>query len=105
MKKTAGGLLLAGVLLAGCGGNDAATEEMDAKFRRLDYRVSAMKTLTAGSTTNLEAMTQKYIALVHDYQDLLGAAEAQRRLVAKGDELVGYCLPYQKMFYDAARKY
>jgi hypothetical protein len=106
MRKTAGALLLAAVFLAGCGDkNAAAKKEMDSKFRRLDYRVSAMETLNAGSTTNLESMTQKYIALVHDYDDLLGPAEAQRRLVAEGDELGGYCMPCRKTFYDEARKY
>jgi outer membrane murein-binding lipoprotein Lpp len=104
MMKTAGGVLLAVLLLAGCGEN-GARKQMDAKFRRLDYRVSAMETLNAGSTTNLEAATQKYIALVNEYADELGPGEARRRLVAKGDELVAYCLPCQKMFYDAARKY
>jgi hypothetical protein len=104
MMRTAGGLLLAIIFLAGCGDNGAARKEMNRKFLRLDYKVSAMETLNAGSTTNLEAATQEYIALV-DYADELGAGEAQRRLVAKGDELVGYCLPCQKMFYDAARKY
>jgi hypothetical protein len=105
MVKTVGGLLLVAVFLAGCGDNDAAKKEMDAKFRRLDYRVSAMETLNAGSTTNLEAMTQTYIALVHDYADELGADEARQRLVAKGDELGGYCLPCRETLYDAARKY
>jgi hypothetical protein len=106
MMKTAGGLLLAVVFLAGCGDNGAAArKEMNAKFRRLDYKVSAMETLNAGSTTNLEAATQEYIALVHDYADELGAGEAQRRLVAKGDELGGYCLPCRATLYDEARKY
>jgi hypothetical protein len=104
MWKAASVVLLTVVFLASCGEN-GARKEMDAKFRRLDYRVSAMETLNAGSTTNLEAATQKYIALVHEYADELGPGEARRRLVAKGDELVAYCLPCQKMFYDAARKY
>jgi len=105
MMKTAGGLLLAAVFLAGCGDNGAARKEMDAKFRRLDYRVSAMETLNAGSTTNLEDATQEYIALVHHYEDELGAAEAQQRLVAKGDELGGYCLPCRATLDAEARKY
>jgi predicted component of type VI protein secretion system len=105
MMKSAGGLLLAAVLLAGCGDNGAAKKEMNAKFRRLDYRVSAMETLNAGSTTNLETATQEHIALVHEYADELGADEARQRLVAKGDELGGYCLPCRATLYDEARKY
>ena len=103
--KTAGGLLLAAVFLAGCGDNGAARKEMNAKFRQLDYKVSAMETLNAGSTTNLEDATQEYIALVHDYKDELGAAEARQRLVAKADELGGYCLPCRATLYAEARKY
>jgi hypothetical protein len=105
MKKTAGGLLLAAVLLAGCGDNGAAKKEMEGKFRRLDTRVAGMETLNAGSTTNLETVTHEYVALVHQYKDELGAAEARQRLVAKGDELGGYCLPCRKTLYEAARKY
>ena len=105
MMKTAGGLLLVAVFLAGCGDDGAARKEMNAKFQRLDYRVSAMETLNAGSTTNLEAVTQEYIALFRQYADELGADETRQRLVAKGDELGGYCLPCRATLYDEARKY
>src|SRR5262245_17484483 len=106
MMKKAGGLLLAIVLLAGCGDNGAAKKKMDAAFLRLDTQVAGMETVNAPFTAaNLEQATQRYIALVRKYEHLLGAREAQRRLVAKGDELGAYCFLCRKMLYDAARKY
>jgi hypothetical protein len=108
MKKAAGGLLLVAVFLAGCGGNGvngALKKEMEARFLVLDTNIAGMETINAPSTTNLQKATQQYIALVHQYQDELGPAEAQRRLVRKGDEVAAYCFTCQKMFYDAARKY
>jgi len=107
MTKTAGALLLAAVFLAGCGDNGVVSgpvnKEMDAKFVVLDTNIKTMETLR--STTNLETVTQQYIALVGQYADELGRAEAQRRLVRKGDEIGAYCPPCKSMFYDAARRY
>jgi hypothetical protein len=103
---TAGVLLLAAVL-AGCGGDDdaAAEKAMDIKFQQIDYKIATMETLAAPYTDNLEAATQQYIALVHDYDDELGPKEAQRRLVEKGDELGPYCLPCKTTLYQEAGKY
>lgn len=107
MKKTAGALLLAAVFLAGCGDggvvNGTVNREMDAKFVVLDTNIATMETLR--NTASLEAVTQQYIALVHEYADQLGSAEAQRRLTQKGDEIGAYCLPCKNMFDDAARGY
>ena len=107
MKKATGALVLAAVFLGGCGGsgavNGALTKEMDAKFVVLDTNIATMETL--GSMPKLETATQQYIALVHDYADELGPAEARRRLTRKGDEIGAYCQPCKNMFYDAARRY
>src|SRR5215471_2440955 len=107
MTKTAGALVLAAVFLAGCGDHGVVSgplnQEMDAKFVVLDTNIKTAETLR--NTTNLETVTQQYIALVGQYADELGRAEAQRRLVQKGDEIGVYCLPCKNMFYDAARKY
>ena len=105
MRKTTGCVLLAAVFLAGCGDKGAARKEMDAKFRRLDVRVAGMETINAPFTTNLETATQEYVALVREYADELGPAEARQRLVAKGDEVGAYCFSCRKTLYDEARKY
>ena len=78
---------------------------MDTKFEQIDYKIATMETLAAPYTDNLEAVTQQYIALVHDYDDELGPKEAQRRLVEKGDELGPYCLPCKTTLYQEAGKY
>jgi hypothetical protein len=99
-------LLLAAAFLAGCGGDeDAEGKAMDIKFEQIDYKIATMETLAAPYTDNLEAATQQYISLVHDYDDELGPREAQRRLVAKGDELGPYCLPCKTTLYQEAGKY
>ena len=107
MNKTAGALVLAAVFLAGCGDNGVVSgplnQEMDAKFVVLDTNIKTMEGLR--NTTSLETVTQQYIALVDEYADELGHAEAQRRLTQKGDEIGAYCLPCKNMFYDAARRY
>ena len=98
--------LFAAVLLAGCGGNDdAAKRAMQLKFQRIDYRMASMETSAAPFSTKLQQATQQYIALVHDYDDELGAREASRRLVEKGDEVGPYCLPCKTTLYEEAGKY
>jgi len=98
--------LSAVVLLAGCGGNDdAAKRAMQLKFQQIDYKMASMETSAAPFSTNLQEATQQYIALVHDYDDELGAKEAQRRLVEKGDEMGPYCLPCKTTLYAEALKY
>ena len=98
--------LFAVVLLAGCGGDDdAAKRAMQLKFQQIDYKMVSMETSAAPFTTNLQDATQEYIALVHDYDDELGAKEAQRRLVEKGDEMGPYCLPCKTTLYEEANKY
>ena len=49
-------------------------------------------------------LTQKYIALVHRYEDQLGKDEAKQRLIDMGDELDSYCLPCTGVLYIEARK-
>ena len=96
-------LLLAALLLAGCGTDDDAT--METKFQQMDYKIASMETLAAPYTDNLEAATRQYIKLVHTYEDELGPKEAQRRLVEKGDELGPYCLDCKTTLYAEAGKY
>ena len=99
-------LLLAAGLLAGCSvDRDSDSTSMDGKFQQIDYEIATYETNAAPSTDNLEKMTDRYIALVHDYDDELGPEEAQRRLVEKGDELGPYCLPCKTMLYAEAGKY
>ena len=99
-------LLLAAVLLAGCGDDDGAAEKsMDVKFEQIDYKIATMETLSAPYSDHLEAATEQYIALVHSYDDELGPKEAQRRMVEKGDELGPYCLPCKTTLYQEAGKY
>ena len=102
-----GVLLLAAVLLAGCGGDDdaAARKAMDIKFKQIDYRIATMETLNATFTDNLQTATRQYIALVHDYDDLIGPDEAKRLLVEKGDELGPYCFSCRTTLYEEAGKY
>lgn len=78
---------------------------MQLKFQRLDYKMASMETSAAPFSTNLQTATQQYIDLVHDYDDELGAKEAQRRLVEKGDEMGPYCLPCKTTLYEEAGKY
>jgi len=96
-------LLLAAFLLAGCGTDDDAT--METKFQEMDFKIASMETLNSSYTNNLEIATGQYIALVHKYDDELGAKEAHRRLVEKGDELGPYCLQCKTTLYAEAGKY
>lgn len=99
-------LLLAVLLVAGCGSNrSGAQKQMDAKFDSIDYSMANLETLTAGYGPNLRQATQRYIVLVRQYADLLGPDEARHRLNAKGDEVGPYCLACAASLYDEAKRY
>ena len=98
------GLLLVVLLLAGCGTGD--TTAMDQKFDRLDFKMSTLETVNSQyNQQHFAQLTQKYIALVHQYADQLGKDEAKRRLIEMGDELNSYCLPCTGVLYIEARKF
>jgi hypothetical protein len=102
-----GVLLLAALLLVGCGGNRSATEKaMDAKFRSIDYQMSTLETITSPyNIQHFAKMTEQYIALVREYAHELGRPEARRRLEEKAYELGSYCLPCVGTLDDEAKKY
>jgi uncharacterized lipoprotein len=102
--RRVGALFLMAILLAGCG-QQSDERAMNHKFQKLDYTMSIFETLAAPYDTHLQKATQEYIALVHEYSDRLGPAEARRRLVEKGDEVEPYCLPCKATLYDEARRY
>ena len=99
--------LLAVVLLVGCGGGNgsSADKEMNAKFQKLDFEIATIESLNTAYGTQMEDATKRYIALVRQYKDQLGADEAARRLVEKGDEIGPYCLVCKSTLYDEAKKY
>jgi hypothetical protein len=101
--KTAGVPLIAAVLLAGCG-QSGSTKAMNAKFEKLDYE---MATIEEGETPyeHLARLTRRYIGLVREYDDQLGADEAERRLAEKAAELAPYCLPCTATLDDERKKY
>jgi len=104
MKRVVAGLLLVVFLLAGCGQKD--TTAMNHKFERLDFQISTMETInSAYNQQHFANLTQKYIALVHEYADTLGNDEAKRRLIELGDELNTYCLPCTGVLYVEAKKF
>ena len=79
---------------------------MDTKFERIDYEIASLETVNSSyNIGNFARETQKYIALVREYADQLGPAEARRRLKEKGDELSAYCLPCVATLESAAMKY
>ncbi|HET7807415.1 MAG TPA: hypothetical protein VFK71_02890 [Gaiellaceae bacterium] len=99
-------LLLAVLLVAGCGSNrSAAQKQMDARFDSIDYSMANLETLTAAYGPNLRQATQRYIGLVRQYAHLLGANEARKRLTEKGDEVGPYCLSCAASLYDEAKRY
>jgi hypothetical protein len=101
--KLAGVVLLAALLLVGCG-QSGSSKAMDAKFAKLDYE---MATIEEGKTPqgHLERLTQKYIRLVHEYEDQLGTDEVRRRLAEKASELAPYCLTCTSTLDEERKKY
>jgi hypothetical protein len=105
MRRGAGALLIA-ILLTGCGNQSASKKSMNAKFDALDYTMVTEYETAATPYNNLLAKaTQRYVALVREYADLLGPDEAKRRLVEKGDEVGPFCPPCAATLYDEAKKY
>ena len=103
---TVGVLLLAAFLVAGCGGNgSAARNAMDVKFDQIDYEMGNMENLNSAFSSELAKATQRYIALIREYADMLGPAEVKRRLTQKEDEVAPYCLPCTAPLADEAKKY
>jgi PBP1b-binding outer membrane lipoprotein LpoB len=97
------GLLLVVLLLTGCGQGDSTA--MNHKFEQLDFKLASLETINSQfNQQHFARLTQKYIALVHQYQDELGRDEAKRRLIQLGDELNSYCLPCTGVLYIEARK-
>jgi hypothetical protein len=93
--KRACGLLLAVIVLAGCGGDEptAAEKRMQLRFDRVDYLMGNVEISAPPYQQNLQRLTQRYIALIHEYDDELGSAEVKKRLEDKALELDDYCLP------------
>jgi hypothetical protein len=99
-KAIVGVLLPAALLLAGCDNRSAV------KFEKLDFEISTLETAT--STYNLphfEQATARYIGLVRHYKDLLGRAEAKRRLQSEADSVGDYCLPCAGALTGEASRY
>jgi hypothetical protein len=97
-------VLVAALLAGGCG--TGGTGAMDEKFQKIDFEFSTLETVnSAYNSRQFARETQKYIALVREYADQLGADEARRRLREKGDELSGYCLPCTATLTSEATKY
>jgi uridine kinase len=100
-------VLLAAVLLGGCGDNQSADERaMNHKFEKIDYQISRLETVTSQyNTPHFEAAAHQYIALVRQYKDVLGPEEAKHRLNDLADRVSGYCLPCAGELSDAAKQY
>jgi hypothetical protein len=104
-RMLVGVLLLAALLVGGCG-DTGPTKAMDAKFQKIDYEMASLETVnSAYNDREFATETRKYIALVREYADQLGRAEARRRLLQKGDELSSYCLPCVATLESEATKY
>jgi len=98
-------VLLAVPLLAGCGTKSGDPKAMETKFEQLDFKLANLETINSQyNQQHFAELTQKYIALVHRYEDELGKKEAKRRLVELGDELDAFCLPCTGVLYIEARK-
>jgi uncharacterized protein HemX len=99
-------VLLAAALVGGCGGSSGDRQAMEVKFERIDFQFSTLETANAAfNSRHLAQQTQRYIALVHQYADLLGPKEARKRLNQKADELSSYCLPCSGVLTEEARRF
>jgi hypothetical protein len=104
--KSAGVLLLAAVLLGGCGDNGSADRKaIDAKFDKVDYAMSSVEISAPPYQENLTKLTQQYLALVREYGDELGDAEVKRRLTDKVSELEPFCVPCSGLVSDELAKH
>jgi len=97
-----GVLLLAALLVVACG--DERTP-MESKFANVDTQMANLEVGVAPSRGLLTKLTREYIALVREYSDALGPAEARRRLEAKEIELQAYCLPCSAIVTEELAKY
>ena len=99
-------VLLAALVLGGCGGPAGDRSAMNEKFQKVDYEISRLETVTSQyNDAHFDSASRRYIALVHQYKDLLGPEEAKRRLNELSDEMSGYCLPCAGELADAAKQY
>ena len=100
-------LLLAVPLLAACDNRSADRKAMDTKFEQLDYQISTLELSTAATYNqpHFAAATQRYIALVHKYADLLGPKEARQRLTEASDGIAPYCLPGAGVLTEEAKRF
>ena len=99
-------LVLAAPLLAGCGGQSGDRQAMETKFEKIDFEFSTLETPNSvHNQPHFRQTTQRYIALVHQYEDLLGNDEAKRRLQQEADSIGEYCLSCAGALQDAASKY
>jgi hypothetical protein len=106
ISRTIVPVLLAAVLLGGCGGPAGDRSAMNQKFEDVDYEISRLETVTSQyNDRHFAAATQRYIGLVRQYKDLLGTEEAKRRLNEEADTISGYCLPCAGMLSKEAQKY
>jgi len=100
------GILLLAVVLAACGDNGSgARNAMEVKFQRIDYEMGNMENLNSAYGQELTKATQRYIALIREYADLLGPDEVKRRLAQKAEEVAPYCLSCSATFDDEAKRY
>jgi len=98
------GLVLVVLLLAGCGQGD--TTAMNQKFERLDFQISTLETINSQyNQQHFAQLTHRYIALVHQYADLLGPKEARQRLTEASDGIAPYCLPCAGVLTEEAKKF
>ena len=105
--KRACGLLLAVILLAGCGDDtpNVDRKRMNARFDTLNYQMSDAELAPPPYVENLERLTRRYLALIHEYEDTLGADEIKNRLAEKASELEDYCLSCATTLRSEREKY